>query len=190
MSNASKRITTIISVLAVTILLLIASMFFFNKEILRNNFPAWSKSMVTIITPPGDLYTPLVTENIDTQTVDIKKQLNYKNKYMGWHVVSLQLERFNPELYSEYLHKNKTFSVSASLQCSADGKNLYSKSINSGSPFLGKTGGGFSLSTYSVPDDLPLDITISCEFKMSDIDTDLVNNYGPVEIRIAKISDL
>ncbi len=180
-----RKMITTISVLAGFLLALILFIVFFNKAILRYNFPGWSKGVVQLVNRPKDFYDPLASEALDILDGHAEKNVTINNKYMGLHVVGLLFPK-SVIPYVEY----HTLHLQADIKCYVENELRYSRSISSGGYFRGKTGSGFHLANYKVPKDLPLDERISCEFSVSDLDMEFVEKYGPVKFFIRKLSDL
>lgn len=184
-----NMITKMILTLGI-IFALILTMVVLNEAILRHQFPAWSKSIVQMFFPPNDLYKPLLVEELIVSPGSLKKNTTYRIKYMGSYSVSLLFSNFGPENYSKFADKNNNFQLSAKIQCSVENNTIYTKSLNNGTPFLGKDSGGITLTTYTVPTDLPLDKSINCEFSIDNIDEEFITKHTPVKLSIAKMSDL
>jgi len=182
-----RRITITIIAVSGVILILLASAALFNKTILRSNVPVWVKSVVILLFPPNNIYDPLVVETLDISDGHAKTNVAINNRYMGSHEIGLLFSKFDPALLYQRKYE---LHLLANITCYVGDELHYSQSLNMGDPFLGKIGSGFSLATYVVPKDLPLDQSINCVFSVSNLNKEFVEKYGPVKLYIKKISDL
>jgi hypothetical protein len=175
------------------VLILLLFITTFNEMVLRNNFPAWSKTLVQIFNPPEDFFERLTVEPLDIVDGQAGQTVAINHKYVGLHEMGLLFSKFDSNLYGEYNRKYNgkyKFHLLAKIKCFEGDKLLFEQSISDSSPFLGKAGGGFHLIHYKVPNDLPLNETVNCELFVSDLDMALVEKIGPVRFFVGKLSDL
>lgn len=137
---------------------------------------------------PKDLYSELVRGEIDISHKGDKKIFTFKNKYAGKHDVGLLLENFRDDLYFDQ-NTRTAIELKMEINFLVDGKSIMTRQISGGySPFMGRTGSGFSAMHYIVPDELPINEPISCVVQIVEPDAHL-NKYAPAHFSIRKISD-
>lgn len=178
----------IISIFSIAGLLLALSIviWIFNNAILRSNSPAALKTIVQLIVPPEDLYEPLMTGSINIKDDVATKSFSYNHKYMGSHEIVIYFD--NPDV-SLFLNSPE-LKLIASIECRVGDNLYYSRTVESGSHFIGRRGSGYSLYVYEVPQDLPLDKTINCVLSLSEMDAEFFKKYGPSRVYVKKISDV
>ncbi len=142
-------------------LLVVLSVVFLNKQILRSSSPGFIQLIVKLFYLPDDYYYPLVeTELVVSKGKGSNTVLSFANSYNGKYGVEVVFHNFEAELY----WNNKRINISGSIECKHDDKLVYSKRITQGSAFLGRFDSGYLVDYYSVPKDIPIDIKLACQF--------------------------
>ena len=103
-------------------------------------------------------------------------------------ILGLIYSKFDPNIYFDQRPESELL-INATVNCYVGSKLHYSQSVNAGTPFLGKREDGYLLIRYKVPEDLPLEEAINCEFSAKNFDMDFIRKYGDVKIFVRKFSD-
>ena len=176
----------IIIIVVVVLLLPLMSLVIFNSAIMRSDTPGVLKGAVQLLWPPKDLHEPLAIETLAFSAAKAESILVYRHKYNGRHEIALLFEKLDQTLYQKTHQPNWLSSV----VCSSDGDLVLALESTTASPFLGKMGNGFSVLTYQVPNDVPLDKDLECRFSVSGVDKEFIGKYGPARLYVRKTSDL
>jgi hypothetical protein len=176
----------LLSILILTVLAIII----LNKSILSSNTPDVMKLIVLAVAPPKDFYDYLINEEIDVSKKGFTKRFEFKNKYVGRHVVGILLDNFTDDLYFVPLSQRYNLKLIMEVNFYTQNALILSHLVeNTYSPFIGRKWSGFSFFTYDCPKELPLDKIITCQVKVIEPDSKLNTAYGPARFYINKMSD-
>lgn len=178
-----NKITSFSFVAAVSIAIVsILSLWLFNSGILRTNAPAFMKSLTQIFFPPEDLYKALLSESVDVSNIPLENQTTLSHKYHGAYEVGLIFNGFSSNNYSG----DSLLDVTSKIECRVGGEVIYSSSSYEGVPFLGRHGNGFSLLSYEVPENLPLDKSVGCSISILQVDAKVIADYGSAKVVVRR----
>jgi hypothetical protein len=177
----------IVTVLGLGMLLL---MVFLNARILASNAPKPLRLLVQALASPADYHSPLGMVAIDVSQEGGIARFEFSNKYVGRHVVGLYLAKFQDDLYfakQVTRHPRKLrLAMGFAIGAPAGMKQSVKVSLD---PFIGKSGSGFTLYEYDVPNDLPIAQKITCEVEVIQSDLEMQQTYGPIQLFVRKTSD-
>lgn len=183
--KCKKYISAILIVQLTVVILFVVCLYVYKLQILRSTTaPIFIKSLVTLFLPPRDLYTPLATREIEISSVSELVPLKFQNKYLGWHSIRIFYEK------SDSIPLVEKINLSSKIQCYIGNKLILSKDIVYGEPYLAEGGVGFILTTYEVPDDLPLDVMINCGIYLYSDSRAKLAQFGKLKFIVQKFSDL
>jgi hypothetical protein len=170
---------------------LLLSIIAFNTRIMTSHSPKSLRLLVQAVAPPTDLYTPLGTVDFDVSQGGLVARVEFVNKYVGQHVVSLLLAKFQEDLYFKDQDHRFRPDLKLMIVFTVGNTVLLKRYVeNSYLPFIGKNGSGFSLFEYNVPEELPIAQKIMCEVRIMQGDHRMQKEYGPVRFLVRKASDM
>ena len=122
---------------------------------LLSGFPRLRKLVLSLF-PPADLYRPLVDLPLESSTVSF----GMTHKYAGAHEAGvITLQPMPMPLPGEP-------DLSAKLVARVGGKIIFSSDRISTAPWWGRSQSGFTLLRYTVPEDLPLGVSVECDLQV------------------------
>jgi hypothetical protein len=169
---------------------LLLSVMFFNTSILSSNTPKALRLLVQALAPPADLYSPLGAVALDVSHGGAIVRFEFSNKYVGQHVVGLQLTKFSESLYLSNKDTRPPLNLKLAMGFATGSPQTIKRNARpSYDPFLGKGGGGFIVYEYNVPNDLPIAQKITCEVEVLQGDLEMQRTSGPIQVVVRKTSD-
>ena len=179
--NLRKICTSLVMCLVVIPTVLICLVYVFKSEIQQGKFLPNLAPILILLSPPQDLFNPLVTENIDPNRKDYKFQ--FRHKYVGNHHVELAFSKNAPEskasdnLELHYVVKNGN-------------KVLFQQNSKVTSQYWGQNQNGLIFITYAIPQALPVNVTVDATVTVSGDIKAFLKDHGPTQVVVRKGSDL
>jgi hypothetical protein len=132
--------------LAIIFVAFFAFLNIFSGEILKGNYPKQLQLLVTLFSPPNDLYSYLAYQKLNLKTPSLN-ELTFTHKYPGRHYIGLisKEQDILDNIWHECLLDTKLHG-----ELLYDGLLIGSMIEPKLSPFKGKDGYGYIIHTYSV----------------------------------------
>lgn len=134
---------------------------------------------------PADLYSNLAESDFDLSTKGLERELKFSSKYPGNHWLAILVDS-PPEIMEKY---PSDFRIK--IQVLGE-KEVLSESVVSDSSFWffgGKSRGGFALTTFKVPSNLPLSQPLRIIATVEKESPGFTKKYGKQRIILSKYSD-
>ena len=177
-----KKISIVLSILLVFIpICFIAFLGLFKSKIQQGKFLSNFGPILILIAPPDDLRVPLWEVNLTANTEEY--HFEFVHKYVGKHVVDLSFKE---------LEAMKVAENNFEIECVVtNGKKvIFSQKSKKGWPYWRQKNSGFTFISYHVPQDLPVNTTLSATLKVKGDKVLFINKYGSTRLSIRKGSDL
>jgi len=134
---------------------------------------------------PSDYFVPLQKSTLALSRKGSQATMTLRHKYAGKHVVEISVSKRTPVGVVPYQAK-----FDLSLECFVGGRTRLSRRIHGvGDPWWTHSANGFTLTTYTVPDDLPLEGEVKLVATVHDGDAEFEQLYGATTLLVRKESE-
>jgi hypothetical protein len=175
------------SFFAIIISIYLIFVFGLSKIILRSpSVNKTVKGLTELFLRPTDLYTPLFIKDLDISRKNESISTDFKIKYLGPYFVGLILKTSNNNVLFNKIPTDLKLSVSFF----DNGKLLKTDAPQDQlSPFSSNYHGGesFYFLMFKCPEEIPLNKSITCEIKVLNPDKQLIDEYGPSSVFVARL---
>lgn len=173
------------------IVVLSSLLFYFLASILRA--PVLEGKALGFLRPyyiqyfrPLDLYEPLAEFDIDPSSHETIYRFTITHRYVGAYSIGITIDKEFP-----FNTENLDWGSRFSLHCTQDRDTLLSTIIGSDpTPFIGPSNKGFSLFLYQVPEQIPREVPVTCQFKAVEGGEEFRQLFGKATLFVRMWSDL
>ena len=148
--------------------------------VLRGKALSWFRPFYLWIYPPAGLYDRIEVGHVDLSRPGVLK-FEFSPKYSGEHELGISAER-----RIEMPKKSYDFGLTGTVTALANGVVCWTKSVGSNPlPWWGSSASGFTLATFLVPRDLPLDQASQFIFRVESASPQFEKEYGKAIVYVS-----
>lgn len=189
----------IIGAITVVACVFFATAFVLRSFVLRGKFLPGLTPLFECLIPPCDLYEKKFFLPIDTDRIENTYNARFRHRYAGLYQLLLETPgtiEFEPGKFQFRGKPDPDFGMEIDAKFFIDGKLIYSNSYNhtkfSDYGWIANMHmlvSSFKIFQYSVPEDMPSDISIDCEIKVRFLNDKFQKIHRKGALSLQKISE-
>jgi len=142
------------------------------------------RTLVATLARPSDYFATLQRSNFDLSCNGFRAVMKVRHKYAGKHMIEISVSQPVPNGVVSY-----EAGFALLLEFLVDGRTTVSRRLQGVQPWWSHSEKGFTLGTYTVPDEAPVGKDIELVVTVEKADPEFERRYAPITLLTRKASE-